>query len=272
MQKLDRLGWADGMAFEAFGKRVGIRVNVGFPEELRAPVPYSRTALAAGSRVDQLYSLLLHGDSGDAHVRRFNLAYVGASLIGRSLDRKEITSLLTSDLHRYLAEFSRREIFVHAGVVAWRGRAILIPGSSYSGKSTLVAELVRAGATYYSDEYAVLERGGRVHPYPRPLQLRTQKQAVPDFSNNGGSAKAPALPVRLVVLTRYRDGANWRPRNLSRSKALLGLLSHTVQARSRPQAALSVLQRVAQNCISLSGARGEARPTAEALLAMLEDS
>ena len=41
-------------------------------------------------------------------------------------------------------------------IVTWgRGRAIVIPGRTFSGKSTLVAELVRAGATYYSDEYAV---------------------------------------------------------------------------------------------------------------------
>jgi hypothetical protein len=34
---------------------------------------------------------------------------------------------------------------------------------SYSGKTTLVSELIRAGATYYSDEYAVIDERGRVH-------------------------------------------------------------------------------------------------------------
>jgi hypothetical protein len=33
-----------------------------------------------------------------------------------------------------------------------------------------VAELVRAGATYYSDEFAVLDSRGRVHPFPRPSE------------------------------------------------------------------------------------------------------
>ena len=71
-----------------------------------------------------------------------------------------------------VAEYAPRRIFVHAGVVGWKDRAILIPGLSHSGKTTLVDQLIRAGATYYSDEYAVLDARGRVHPYPRALGMR----------------------------------------------------------------------------------------------------
>jgi hypothetical protein len=66
-----------------------------------------------------------------------------------------------------VAENARRWIFVHAGVVAWRGQAIVIPGATQSGKTSLVAALVRAGAEYFSDEYAVFDARGRVHPLPR---------------------------------------------------------------------------------------------------------
>src|SRR4051794_20574153 len=48
----------------------------------------------------------------------------------------------------------------------------VIPRVSHSGKTTLVAALVRAGATYYSDEYAVFDAQGSVHPYARPLGIR----------------------------------------------------------------------------------------------------
>ena len=72
----------------------------------------------------------------------------------------------------YVAEEARRGVFVHAGVVGWKGRALVLPGKSGAGKTTLVAELIRAGATYYSDEYAVLDERGRVHPYARPLAVR----------------------------------------------------------------------------------------------------
>ncbi len=38
----------------------------------------------------------------------------------------------------------------------------MIVGRPQSGTSTLVAELLRAGASYYSDQYAVLDREGRI--------------------------------------------------------------------------------------------------------------
>ena len=60
---------------------------------------------------------------------------------------------------------------VHAGAVLWGERALLLPGVTHAGKSSLVAELLRRGATYFSDEYALIDSEGRVHPYPRPLLL-----------------------------------------------------------------------------------------------------
>ena len=39
--------------------------------------------------------------------------------------------------------------------------------------------LLRAGATYYSDEYALLDESGRVHPFARKLSLRQPDGARP---------------------------------------------------------------------------------------------
>src|SRR5258708_7166642 len=44
---------------------------------------------------------------------------------------------------------------VHAGAVLIKGRALLIPGSTHAGKSSFVAELLRRGASHFSDEYAL---------------------------------------------------------------------------------------------------------------------
>ena len=48
----------------------------------------------------------------------------------------------------------------------------MVPGRSLSGKSTLVLSFVERGADYYSDEYAVFDSEGRVHPYWRLPKLR----------------------------------------------------------------------------------------------------
>jgi hypothetical protein len=166
-----------------------------------------------------------------------------------------------SHLQLTVAEFAPRRVFVHAGVVAWNGRAILIPGSSFSGKSTLVAALLRAGATYYSDEYAVIDAKGRVHPYARELKIRSQnairikRKRPADF---GAAAGSKPLPISLVMSTAFKEGARWRPRELTQGKAVLELLANTVSARSQPEMALNFLSRAVHSATSLKGTRGEA--------------
>jgi hypothetical protein len=153
--------------------------------------------------------------------------------------------------------------------VAWRGRAILLPGRSFRGKSTLVAALVRAGATYYSDEYAVLDDRGRVHPYARPLSLRREGglgAARLPVEALGGTVGEHPLPVGLVAVTHYRAGAQWRPRRLSPGQATLALLNETVAARSRPVTALRTLHRVAAGAATFRGVRGEAEENAPLIL------
>src|SRR4029453_11068539 len=71
---------------------------------------------------------------------------------GRGRDLAMQMDLLRSRLEFRVATNSLALIFVHAGVVEWRGRAIVLPGRSRSGKTTLVTALLRAGARYYSDE------------------------------------------------------------------------------------------------------------------------
>ena len=83
-----------------------------------------------------------------------------------------------------IAEVARNRVFVHAGVVGWKGRAIVIPGRSYSGKSTLVSELIRAGAAYYSDEYAVFDSRGRVYPFAKPLEMRDVVRHVEEIASD----------------------------------------------------------------------------------------
>ena len=98
---------------------------------------------------------------------------------------------------------------VHGGVVGHAGRVILLPGSTGAGKSTLVAELVRQGATYFSDEYALIDKAGRAHPYPRPLFLRDGPgDGRPVLATDlGGTVAREPAPVGLVLELRYAPDA-----------------------------------------------------------------
>jgi hypothetical protein len=185
------------------------------------------------------------------------------------MDLNDVLDALEFDLHLYVAEAARRRLFVHAGVVGWQGRAVIIPGRSFSGKTALVAALVRAGATYYSDDQAVLDARGRVHPFPTALSIRDETGKLLSrcpAEALGGPLGAKPLPVGLVVVTRYRPRAHWRPRRLSPGQAVLALLANTVSARRQPEVALTMLRQVASQAPALEGVRGEAAEMVPSLL------
>jgi hypothetical protein len=165
-------------------------------------------------------------------------------------------------------------VFVHAGVVAHRGVAIVAPGRSFAGKTTLVRALLGAGATYYSDEYAVVDGEGLVHPYARPLSLRQpgapgRLRTAPAATLGAATGERP-VPIGLVALTHYREGGTWSPESLGPADAALGLLENAVAARSAPERVTRFLSKAAARAVTLEGERGEADEAAAALLAAVE--
>jgi serine kinase of HPr protein (carbohydrate metabolism regulator) len=177
-----------------------------------------------------------------------------------------ILETFAKHLKIHIAEMARHRVFVHAGAVEWHGRGIMIPGRSFSGKTSLVAELIKAGATYYSDEYAVLDRQGRMHPFSAPLAVRQpdsirQNNVSPE--ELGGGTGIKPLSVSLVILSQYVAGEEWHPRQLTPGQAMLELLNNTIPARRRPEAAINTLQKVVGKATTLKGVRGEASQTAK---------
>jgi hypothetical protein len=143
------------------------------------------------------------------------------------------------------------------------------------GKSVLVVECVRADADYYSDEFAVLDDAGRVHPFAKPISLRydesgRQTDVAPE--ELGGRVGKKPLPVGLVLVSQYRAGAKWRPRQLSPGRGALELFANTVSARRNPAIALNAIHRVASRATVLKGNRGEASRIVESMLNRLEKS
>jgi hypothetical protein len=269
MQKLDRLGWADSLTFLSYGVRVGVRVNQREALDVIREYLPPEWKPATRSRVERLYSFVVGGKPARPGMRSFNILYADAGRLFRSIKIEDVLDAFEDDLKLFVAEAAKRRVFVHAGVVGWKGQAIMIPGRSLTGKTTLVAELVRQGATYYSDEYAVLDTRGRVHPYLKPLSVRDGVGARPQrvaVESLGGQPGEKPLPVGLVVVSNYKEGARWRPRNLTAGEGALAVLANTVPARSRPEDAFSALRQVMPHARTLKGVRGEASEMAEAIL------
>jgi hypothetical protein len=279
MQKLDRLGWPAGISIDAYGLRIGVRTNCA---EIIDQVV---TCLPPGWEpspspvVDYLYSLKAGGATKNPGDRNFHLLFSGLTRVVRSQNLEVVLDELESALELHVAQLSPNRLFLHAGVVGWQGRAIVLPGQSWAGKSTLVEALLQAGATYYSDEFAVLDDQGHVYPFARRLKLRdwnpaqrTVRSRRLDAAELGWAVGEKPLPVGLVAFTRYRPEGQWQAHRLTPGQAALRLLDFALPVQREPDRVLNVLRKMLPGACILKGCRGEAEATARALLAAVEQA
>ena len=222
---------------------------------------------------DVRYELSTQSPDDSADGRVWTVARNGA-LGFRAPTPDAVLRWLRSDLDHQVATHAREGLFVHAGAVGWRGHAILVPGRSMTGKSTLVAELVRHGAVYYSDEYAVIDDRGRVHPYTRPLSLRGDPGSGELPPGHGSPAPTTArepLPAALVVSAAYREAASWSPTVVTGARAALALIDNTVLAAAEPERALRMGAILGPGVVMLQGMRPDARLVASEILRFADD-
>lgn len=188
--------------------------------------------------------------------------------------KTELFDCLDSRIRVIVAEFAVGRVFLHAGVVGWKGKALVLPGKSYHGKTTLVSELVKKGAEYFSDEYAVLDERGYVHPFPKMLSMRgiidEHQQVDLPVEIFGGKAAEKPLEVGLVLLTEFEKDAVWKPETMSPGEAIMEMLSHTFSTRYKPEFALKVLNKITDRAIITKTQRGEASVFAGLILNFFE--
>jgi hypothetical protein len=264
---LESFAWADTLTLSSFDVSLGIRMSHGVsPNEIVPHLPPDWTPGPASANDHHIFSVYRGGTRGCSEPDCLHI-YNGTERIARSPDRSKAMYILESAMHSTVAEASRRWLFVHAGVIGWRGHAIVLPGKSHAGKTTLVAALIRAGATYYSDEYAIIDEHGLVHPFAKALSIRQPgvTRRVPTAELGADIGTMP-LPVGLVVDTHYQSQAAWRPRTLSPGEIVLALVANTVRARLDPPLVLKRLTRAARHATGFAGPRGEASEIALMLL------
>lgn len=270
LENLSRFEWRAQLAFSLYGARIGVQSNRA--EGLRALEEMFPPQWRSyhGARVDYVFSLHIAPPTRSGR-KPFHTLFENGEQAMRSHELGRLAEAFERQMQSALAQAARGKVYVHAGAVGWRGRAILLPGRTFTGKSTLVRELVRAGAVYYSDEYAVLDGQGRLHPFARPLALRNERLVNEklSFQELGGVIGKKPIPVGTILVAKYRSGAKWRPQTLTPGIGTLALLANTVTARSGQPLVLEVLSRVAMNATILKSARGEAREFAAQLLAAL---
>lgn len=269
MEKLSRLGWTVGFSFKAYGTRVGVRTNnPALLDALRARLPIGWKP-SSSPLVEAIFSIKDGSVVSRPGIKQYHLLYSGITRLMRTFDFEAVLGAFETAVQLHVAEMAHHHTFVHAGVIAWRNTAIILPGQSMSGKSSLVRAFLKAGAKYYSDEFALLDKNGHVHPYPVPLGNRPkidEKQSKTPVGEYGTTPGKKPLPVGLVLITRYQEGARWRPKQIPAGQGLLSILSNTVSAQRNPAKALATLQQIVLKAPVLKGTRGETDEVVEALL------
>ncbi|MBL8906010.1 MAG: hypothetical protein JNM20_04965 [Rhizobiales bacterium] len=140
-----------------------------------------------------------------------NGARLTAGITGAQASR-----LLASRMDYHMGAYARHCAFIHAGLVLHEGRAILLPGLSRAGKSTLTAALVRAGAKYVSDDVAVIGGDGRVHLLTHRMTLRQDMAGTlsPPAGEHQAALREGSAPVGAILVLTYQESAGplaWYP-------------------------------------------------------------
>ena len=182
-----------------------------------------------------------------------------------------------SDLeHAFQMDLSTKAplgVFVHSGVVVLGSKALVLPASSYSGKSTLTHALTRRGAIYFSDEYAVVDKDGWIYPYRRALTLRRlgKEDRRVSVSNSHGACPSRCR-LGVVVDCGYQKGARWSPEPLSPGEAILFMFANTVSAQLTPERDLRFLAAAMVGASGFRTRRGDVRAVATKFLELLRNS
>ena len=270
MQRVDRLGWTAALVVDAYGVRLGVRSDsAGLLRRAEAQLPPGAGRVVGSPVVDRLFSLYSGARDALAGARPTLALYDGPTRTLHTSDRDDLLDWFESTARIAVADMASSHLFLHAGVVGYRDRAILVAGRSLSGKTTLVRALLALGATYYSDDVAVIDADGWVHPYAKPLAIRAHAGA-PQRQHAAAALGATIghrpLRVGLVACTDFRAGAAWRPRTLTGGAATLALVPHAAGVQRDPARVFATLGATLRGAAVVRGPRGEADATARALL------
>ncbi len=256
------------LVLSSYGVRVSIvdGAGTGIGDRLRRFLP--PTVLADGAGVPDVSYSVECSRSPTTACPAYDVL-CGDDVRLRNSTEDEVIAWLRSEIDAAVAVRTRTALFIHAGVVGWRDRAIVVPGRSMTGKSSLIAALVRHGATYYSDEFAVLSDDGRVHPYARPPVLRDR--STPGADGFDESVGIDPIPVSLIVSTSYAQDAQWAPEVVRGARAVLPIIDNTLLARVQPERMLRISAVLAPTIVSLQGIRPDAEIVAPKILEYLDD-
>ncbi len=172
-----------------------------------------------------------------------------------------------------VANHAHQHVITHAAVVARDDRAVILPGTPGSGKSTLCAALIHRGWRLLSDELALTSPADlSLSPLPRPVSLKnesipliarfapgavfseaaqdTLKGTVAHLRAPFESIAAGATPARprWLIFPKYRAASPLTLTPLPRGEAFMRLAENTFNYSLLGRIAFETLAEVVARC------------------------
>ncbi len=178
----------------------------------------------------------------------------GGILLYRGRETGEAARVLQGAVTEWLAAGCASGLAFHAGAVCRRGRALLLPGGTGAGKTTLVAHLVSQGADYLTDELSFVPAGtSTVCGLPRPLNVKASGRPFvpaaaalwdtmgspvgallrPPSGRVNGATEMPTLAG--VVFPQFEPSASAEMEPMTAAECGLRLLESLLNARNLPE-------------------------------------
>lgn len=271
-EKISQKDFPHEFLFESYG--VVIRINSNKPElieQIKEVIKYNLlNDLREIAETDTEHNFVFFRNPK----KKYEVFKNGVKIAAQVGD-ENLIEIFGTVIRLTVAEFAHERVFVHAGAVGWKGKAIVIPAKSFQGKSTLTAALVKRGAVYYSDEYAIFDKDGFVHPFAKPISIREKiddrRQTDYEIKEYDGIAGTQKIPVGIVLITEYKANARWNPKILSPANGILELIKNTIPIRQNPQFVLEVLNQIGKRAVFIKSKRRDISECADLILQLFEN-
>lgn len=271
-------------SFQSYGVKVGIRAEsepvLGMIESRIGEIlPFEIESIEASESEHFLDVKVKNGEFEIYKEGELVVGTAGADAASEAEKAEIFFNFINSQIRLIIAEYAVGKVFLHAGAVGWKQRALIFPGNSFAGKSSLVAALIKRGALYYSDEYAVLDENGLVSPFPKTLSLRGIKndyaQVERSAESLGGATGVEPIRVGLVLISQYdkeiKNEKAFAPEILSAGQGMLEIMAHALPVRYNPKFTVETLYKISSRAIIAKCRRGEAERFSSLLIDFLNE-
>lgn len=236
--ELDHIDWAyESGTYQALGHRFAVRTtHLRLGKYLGSLFQH----FAVSSRAQQVafYSLTI----GEETEHLPFALYRDGEMLGKFRSGSGVLARLIWHINHRAIQDATEHLLLHASAAEWKGRTLIFPAPMESGKTTLVAGLVRAGFGYVTDEAVAIDPvTSMVDAFPRALSIDqgswevlndlrpTLEPEIEDFQGDQWQVPPDSIrpgavvhrsQPRFVIEPRYRGGSETRLLPMRRAEAV----------------------------------------------------